>query len=83
METSAQPAAQPASSPAAAAAHPPALQPAVAFWIRTPCGRAKYQALAARPGLLARLRLGWFVAIAAVRDLAQPLPPEEGSEPPA
>ena len=27
----------------------------VAFWIRTPCGRAKYQELAARPGLLARL----------------------------
>ncbi|MEI6615759.1 MAG: hypothetical protein WCL59_04190 [Cyanobium sp. ELA507] len=45
----------------------------LAFWIRTPCGRAKYQALAARPGLLARLRLGWFVLIAALRDLGQPL----------
>ena len=50
----------------------------VAFWIRTPCGRAKYQELAARPGLLARLRLGWFVLIAALRDLGQPLPQSEG-----
>ena len=49
----------------------------VAFWIRTPCGRAKYQELAARPGLLARLRLGWFVLIAALRDLGRPLPQSE------
>ena len=52
----------------------------VAFWIRTPCGRAKYQALAARPGLLARLRLGWFVLIAALRDLGQPHPQDDLSE---
>jgi hypothetical protein len=49
----------------------------LAGWIRTPCGRAKYLTLAARPGLPARLRLGWFVLIAALRDLGQPLP--EGS----
>jgi hypothetical protein len=79
METSVETAAQPASPPSAASALPPAL----AFWIRTPCGRAKYQALAVRPGGLARLRLGWFVLIAALRDLAQPLPPEEGSGPSA
>jgi hypothetical protein len=54
------------------------LPPALANWIRTPCGRAKYQELAARPGLLARLRLGWFVLIAALRDLGQPLPQSEG-----
>ena len=47
---------------------------ALAFWIRTPCGRAKYARLAARPGLAARLRLVWFVLIAALRDLGQPLP---------
>lgn len=41
--------------------------------IKTECGRAKYAELAARPGPLARLRLGWFVLIAAIRDL--PLPP--------
>ena len=46
----------------------------LAAWIRTPCGRAKYLTLAARPGLLARLRLGWFVLMAALRDLGQPLP---------
>ena len=45
----------------------------LAGWIRTPCGRAKYITLAARPGLPARLRLGWFVLIAALRDLGQPL----------
>ena len=44
----------------------------LAAWIRTPCGRVKYQTLAARPGLPARLRLGWFVVIAALRDLGQP-----------
>ncbi len=36
--------------------------------IRSACGRAKYQELAARPGLLARLRLAWFVLIAVIRD---------------
>jgi hypothetical protein len=36
--------------------------------IKTECGRAKYAALAARSGPLARLRLGWFVLIAALRD---------------
>ncbi len=42
-------------------------------WIKTDCGRAKYSQLAAVPGPWARLRLGWFVLIAALRDL--PLPP--------
>lgn len=52
----------------------PPLPRTLAFWIRTPCGRAKYQQLAARTGLPARLRLGWFVLIAALRDLGQPVP---------
>lgn len=51
-----------------------ALPPAVAFWVRTPCGRAKYLALASRPGALARLRLAWFVLIAALRDLGKRRP---------
>ncbi len=42
---------------------------AIGHWIRTECGRAKYLRLAARPGPLARLRLAWFVLIAALRDL--------------
>lgn len=37
-------------------------------WIRTECGRAKYAQLSSRRGLLARLRLAWFVVIAVIRD---------------
>lgn len=37
-------------------------------WIKTDCGRATYSELAARPGPWARLRLAWFVLIAALRD---------------
>ena len=43
-------------------------------WIKTDCGRAKLADLAARPGVLARLRLGWFVLIAAIRDWPLPNP---------
>jgi hypothetical protein len=42
--------------------------PPIHRWIKTECGRAKYSELAARPGALARLRLSWFVLIAALRD---------------
>jgi hypothetical protein len=49
-------------------------QPAVFRWIKTECGRAKYTELAARYGLLPRLRLGWFVLIAALRDWRLPDP---------
>ena len=37
-------------------------------WIKTACGRAKYDDLAGRPGLWARIRLAWFVLIGALRD---------------
>ena len=43
-------------------------------WIKSDCGRAKYAALAARPGFAAKLRLGWFVLIAAIRDWPLPQP---------
>lgn len=43
-------------------------RPAAYRWIKTTCGRAKYDALAARPGAWGSLRLGWFVLIAAIRD---------------
>lgn len=46
--------------------------PAIFRWIKTECGRAKYAELASRKGPLARLRLGQFVVVAAIRDL--PLP---------
>jgi hypothetical protein len=59
----------PTMPPATPAAVPPAIPPAVARWIRTECGQAKYLELASRPGVLARLRLVWFVLIGALRDL--------------
>jgi len=43
-------------------------QPQAYRWIKTECGRAKYDQLAAQQGLLAKLRLAWFVLIAALRD---------------
>ncbi|WP_254968517.1 hypothetical protein [Cyanobium sp. CH-040] len=43
-------------------------------WIKTDCGRAKYAELAGHRGLLARLRLVWFVLIAAIRDWRLPDP---------
>ncbi|MCP9850416.1 hypothetical protein [Cyanobium sp. Morenito 9A2] len=51
--------------------------PAVFRWIKTDCGRAQYSELATRPGPLARLRLVWFVVVAALRDwpLAEPADP--------
>ncbi|MEN9497076.1 MAG: hypothetical protein RLZZ137_2116 [Cyanobacteriota bacterium] len=51
-------------------------QPRVFRWIKTPCGRARYVELAARPGVWARLRLAWFVLIAALRDLDLPDAPQ-------
>jgi uncharacterized protein YqeY len=43
-------------------------------WSRTAAQALGYRELAARPGALARLRLAWFVVIAALRDwpLANP-----------
>lgn len=51
-------------------------QPRAFRWIKTPCGRARYVELAARPGVWARLRLAWFVLIAALRDLDLPDAPQ-------
>ena len=43
-------------------------------WIKSDCGRAKYADLSTRPGLPAKLRLGWFVLIASLRDWSLPNP---------
>ncbi len=43
-------------------------QPKVYSWIKTTCGRAKYDELNAQKGILAQIRLGWFVVFAALRD---------------
>jgi hypothetical protein len=48
----------------------------IARWIKTECGRAKYLTLASRSGPAARIRLAWFVLIAALRDWR--LPTEQG-----
>ena len=48
--------------------------PSVYRWIKTECGRAKYEQLANSANQLSRLRLGWFVAIAALRDWRLPDP---------
>ena len=42
--------------------------PALHRWIKTDCGRAKLADLQNRRGPIARLRLAWFVLIAALRD---------------
>ncbi|MFY7694836.1 MAG: hypothetical protein ACOVQK_00700 [Cyanobium sp.] len=48
------------------------MPPAIARWVKTECGRAKYLELASRPGPWARLRLWWFVGVAALRDWRLP-----------
>lgn len=51
---------------------PGAERPAIHHWIKTDCGRAKYVELTNRRGPLSRLRLVWFVLIAAIRDWRLP-----------
>ncbi len=51
--------------------------PAIHRWIKTECGRAQYAELATRSGPVARLRLAWFVLIAALRDWRLPAPADE------
>ena len=53
-------------------------EPRAFRWIKTDCGRAKYDELAARPGLLAQVRLCSFVLIAALRDWPLPDPNQTG-----
>jgi hypothetical protein len=48
------------------------LPAAVARWVKTECGQAKYRELARRRGFWARLRRWWFVLIAALRDWGRP-----------
>lgn len=56
--------------------------PNVFRWIKTECGRAKFTVLAARPGVLAKLRLACFVLIAALRDWRLADPDQAGGSPP-
>jgi hypothetical protein len=50
----------------------PPVPAAIARWVKTPCGRAKYLELAQRGGAWAKLRRWWFVLIAALRDWRLP-----------
>ena len=43
-------------------------------WIKTDCGRAKLADLQQRTGPTARVRLTWFILIAALRDWRLPNP---------
>ncbi len=43
--------------------------------VRTPCGRDQLAELRARRGAWAALRLAWFVAVAAIRDMGKPANP--------
>ena len=36
--------------------------------IKTECGRAKYEMLAAKKGIFNRLRLYWFIVFATIED---------------
>lgn len=50
----------------------PPSEPVVFKWIKAECGRIKYQELAGRRGPFAKIRLYWFVLIAAIRDARLP-----------
>ena len=43
--------------------------------VRTQCGRDQLADLRARHGAWAALRLAWFVAVAAIRDIGKPANP--------
>ena len=48
--------------------------PAPHRWIKTDCGRAKLAELQQRTGPANRVRLAWFILIAALRDWRLPNP---------
>ena len=48
--------------------------PALHRWIKTDCGRAKLADLQQRRDPIARVRLVWFILIAALRDWRLPNP---------
>ena len=48
--------------------------PSLHRWIKTDCGRAKLADLQQRRGPIARVRLVWFILIAALRDWRLPNP---------
>ncbi len=48
--------------------------------IKTECGRAKYSVLASKSGVLAQIRLIWFVFFAAIKDWNIPQPESKATQ---
>ena len=42
--------------------------PWIHSWIKTSCGRAKYAELQSKRGIIAQIRLLWFILWAVIRD---------------
>lgn len=49
-------------------------RPRMHRWIKTDCGRAKLAELQQHQGTSAKIRMAWFVLIAAIRDWSLPNP---------
>ncbi len=43
-------------------------KPKIYSFIKTPCGRAKFQELSSQTSLVSKIRLGWFILIATIKD---------------
>ena len=50
---------------------------AVHKWIKTPCGRSKFDELSQMNGIFAVIRLSWFVFFAALKDWNLPNPDQD------
>ncbi len=49
-------------------------KPKIFLLIKTPCGRSKYLNLVSQKGLISKIRLGWFIVIAIIKDWNLPTP---------
>ncbi len=49
-------------------------KPNIFLLIKTPCGRSKYLNLVSKKGLISKIRLGWFILIAIIKDWNLPTP---------
>jgi hypothetical protein len=57
-------------------------RPPIHRWIKTDCGRVKLAQLQQRQGTSAKIRMGWFVLIAAIRDWSLPNPDQQPNSKP-
>ena len=54
-------------------------EPTVNSFIKTTCGRKKYQELRIKKGFFSQMRLYWFIFIATIKDWNIPLDHNEDS----